>query len=281
MEINFDIGAYAAFKSTSSHFKQPLDTAFGPDYRHVYIITYVTKGKGYYKVDGKTYTVNKGDSFIVYPGKLIHYYPDPDDKWEYVWVDFNGKEVEELLSHTAFSINNPVVRKKSHHKIYKYFSLLSDLFEYSTEYTYTVKKLNRKALLYQLIAEYIKTYPAIFESDLAFKDRMSDYIYRKYSDPSFQVESIEKHFSMSHVTLYRYFKENFNSTPKKYINSLRISKASKLLHDKTLQIKDVAFSVGFKDPLYFSRVFKEETGYAPSEYNEKHVIPNLPFKVDN
>ena len=29
---------------------------------------------------------------------------------------------------------------------------------------------------------------------------------------------------------------------------------------------------------YFSRIFKEIKGYAPSEYYEKHVVPNLPFK---
>ena len=264
MEIDFDIGVY---------------TAYGPGYRHLYIITYVTKGKGYYEFNGQTYTINKGDSFIVYPGTLIHYYPDSEDKWEYIWVDFNGKKVEELLCHTAFSPDNPVVRKKGSNKIYKYFSLLSDLFEYQHDISYTSKKLKRKALFYLLFTEYINVYPATFEKNLALKDQMSDYINRKYSEHSFFVESIEKHFSMSHVTLYRYFKENFNTTPKKYINSLRISKASKMLHDTNVQIKDVAFSVGFKDPLYFSRVFKEETGFAPSEYYEKHVVHNLPFKI--
>ena len=52
-----------------------------------------------------------------------------------------------------------------------------------------------------------------------------------------------------------------------------------MLHDTNVQIKEVAFSVGFKDPLYFSRVFKEETGFAPSEYYEKHVVHDLPFKI--
>ena len=279
MPKSSDIGVYAAFRSTSEHFKQPLDTSFGPSYRHLHILTYIFKGKGYYEVGGKKYELEAGDSFIIFPGTLIHYYPDVNDKWEYMWVDFLGKEVDELLSQTTLSLENPVLRKKDNNKISEYFANLCDIFEHSHSISnYAVKKILRKAALYNLLAEYICVYPFAHETNEGLKEQITNYIYRKFPDPTFTVEVLEKHFSMSHVTLYRYFKENFNTTPKKYINTLRITRASKMLHDRTSLVKDVAISVGFKDPLYFSRAFKEETGYAPSEYFEKFVIPNLPFK---
>lgn len=279
MPKSCDIGVYASFTSTSKHFKQPLDTSFGPSYRHLHILTYIFKGKGYYEVGGKKYELEAGDSFIIYPGTLIHYYPDINDKWEYMWVDFLGKEVDELLSQTTLSLENPVLRKKDDNKISEYFANLCDVFEYSHSVSnYAVKKILRKAALYNLIAEYICVYPFAPETNEGLKEQITNYIYRKFSDPTFTVETIENHFLMSHVTLYRYFNENFNTTPKKYINSLRITKAAKMLHDRTALIKNVALSVGFKDPLYFSKVFKKETGYMPSEYLEKHVIPNLPYK---
>ncbi len=280
MDLNYDLGAHAAFKSTSPLFKQPLDAAYGPKFRHLYVLTYITGGKGYYEVNEKKYELGKGDSFLIYPGTKVHYHPDLNDKWEYMRVYFNGNEVKEFLEHTVFTQNSPVVYALNNpNNIYDLFNELCSYFEGQRNIPYIIKKLNRKAYLYRLLSEYIRIYPNTAQKELTFSDRIINYIYKKYPDPSFTVESLEKHFNLSHTSLYRYFKENFNTTPKHYINSLRISKAADLLYDTSLQIKDVSISVGFKDPLYFSKVFKKETGFAPSEYYEKYVVYALPFKV--
>jgi AraC-like DNA-binding protein len=73
------------------------------------------------------------------------------------------------------------------------------------------------------------------------------------------------------MSLYRYFKHSFNTTPKKYINSLRIEKARFLLQNKNQTVKDAAYRAGFTDPLYFSKVFKEKFGVSPSEYHNYYV----------
>ena len=39
-----------------------------------------------------------------------------------------------------------------------------------------------------------------------------------------------------------------------------------MLSDQSLAIKDVAYSVGFSDQMYFSKVFKKHTGKTPTEY---------------
>ena len=42
------------------------------------------------------------------PYTELFYYPDPEDPWEYTWVDFTGKEIGRLLSRTGFSFSWPV-----------------------------------------------------------------------------------------------------------------------------------------------------------------------------
>jgi AraC-like DNA-binding protein len=117
-----------------------------------------------------------------------------------------------------------------------------------------------------LLAEYARRYPTPSENEVVLKNRILNYISKKYSEPTFSVKDIEEKFSMSTAALYRYFNKNFGVTPKKYINDLRIVKATYLLHKEDMTVKDAAISVGFKDPLYFSKVFKEKTGINPSEY---------------
>jgi len=51
-----------------------------------------------------------------------------------------------------------------------------------------------------------------------------------------------------------------------YLAAYRIRRACDLLLTSDLSIKTVAYSVGYHDPLYFSRRFKEATSYTPSAY---------------
>ena len=62
------------------------------------------------------------------------------------------------------------------------------------------------------------------------------------------------------------FRRVMGRTPAAYITYLRINKARSLLLDLDLPIADVAAECGYADPLYFSRVFRRETGVSPSEY---------------
>jgi YesN/AraC family two-component response regulator len=54
----------------------------------------------------------------------------------------------------------------------------------------------------------------------------------------------------------------------KYINSLRIQAAIKLLNTSFISIQDIAAHVGIDDCNYFTKVFKKEVGLTPSEYRK-------------
>jgi two-component system response regulator YesN len=51
-----------------------------------------------------------------------------------------------------------------------------------------------------------------------------------------------------------------------WLSMLRVRKAKELLTDSSLTVKEVCFMVGYKDPNYFSRIFKKRIGITPSEY---------------
>ena len=62
------------------------------------------------------------------------------------------------------------------------------------------------------------------------------------------------------------FKRRMGCTPKDYFTRLRMRRARQLLENNLLNVKEVAFQLGYEDPLYFSRVFKSVTGVAPTDY---------------
>ena len=59
-----------------------------------------------------------------------------------------------------------------------------------------------------------------------------------------------------------------------YIVRRRISKAEIMLANSGLSVKDVAYSVGFSDQMYFSRVFKRIIGKTPSEFRKMLGLKN-------
>ena len=57
-------------------------------------------------------------------------------------------------------------------------------------------------------------------------------------------------------------------TPMQYIISVRIENAQRLLGTLDYNVTEVASIVGYDNPLYFSRLFKKQTGMAPTDYRK-------------
>ncbi|MDW7692534.1 two-component regulator propeller domain-containing protein [Flammeovirgaceae bacterium SG7u.132] len=70
---------------------------------------------------------------------------------------------------------------------------------------------------------------------------------------------------LSSSKLYRKITELTDMSPNEFIRTIRLKKSASLLKTKNYNVSEVANAVGFNDPLYFSRRFKKQFGYAPSK----------------
>lgn len=64
----------------------------------------------------------------------------------------------------------------------------------------------------------------------------------------------------------RLFRRHFGVTPKQCLLAFRMDKAERLLRSTDASVSEVAYLVGYTDPLYFSRLFHRRTGYTPRAY---------------
>lgn len=91
-------------------------------------------------------------------------------------------------------------------------------------------------------------------------------------DHQFSVVQLCREAGISHPQLHRKLKARTGLSAIQFIRAIRMKKATQLLQRADLQITDVAYSIGFSDPDYFSKVFRKEFGCTPTQYRVKFSI---------
>lgn len=97
------------------------------------------------------------------------------------------------------------------------------------------------------------------------------YIEKNMNNPKFSVEEISHHFSMSRGSFYSKITELTGEPPVEFIRSIKLDKATVLLEKTDLTIAEIAYSIGFSTPHYFTKSFKAKYNILPSEYRVKKV----------
>lgn len=106
-------------------------------------------------------------------------------------------------------------------------------------------------------------------SDRKFLADVDKYIKDMMGDPDTSVESMSAHLCMSRVQLYKRMVSLTGTTPSEYLRAKRIKRAEELIHSDELNISEIAYTVGFNNPRYFSKYFQEAYGLTPSQYKKK------------
>lgn len=102
-----------------------------------------------------------------------------------------------------------------------------------------------------------------------------DYIHENYSGGKIYSSSLASLCGISEVYLRKLFAEAYGLSPVDYINALKIERAKDLLREsaqkdkKEFRVGEIARLCGFTDVFYFTRLFKNTTGFTPSEYIKK------------
>lgn len=97
-----------------------------------------------------------------------------------------------------------------------------------------------------------------------------EYMEENIDDPNLSNGAIANTAGVSEIYFRKLFKGRFGLTPHSYMINIRINKAKNMLENGAVAMDEIASSCGFNNIYYFLRVFKQKTGYTPTEYKEKY-----------
>ncbi len=135
-----------------------------------------------------------------------------------------------------------------------------------------LRHFHNQARLGQLM-EVDRAVPAVAvvsEADKTFLENVLDLIEKHIGDSEYGQEQLAQDLLLSRSTLYRKIKAMTDLSPLDFIRNVKMRKACDMLSRHELSISEIAYSLGFSNPKYFTKCFKEEMGLTPSEYQRQN-----------
>lgn len=217
--------------------------SYGPALRSGYMIHYILDGKGIYRVNGKTYHLEKNQGFLIEPNALIYYEADIESPWQYTWIGFNGTKAQDYLNRTTLSSDNPIFS----------FPENSNLLDSMNSIVSSSKAAsNRNLIILSKIYEFLyllsENFPnhevIVTERPKTYIEEALLFIHQNYAD-SITIKDIATHICIDRSYLHRLFKKFTNKSPQEYLLSLRMEKAASLLTSSSFKISDISRSIGY------------------------------------
>lgn len=241
--------------------------SWGPAVRDHFLIHYILKGSGNFYVEGKTYELKANEGFLICPDIISSYVADKDEPWVYAWVGFKGIKAKSYLHLANLDSKNPVFKCSNGDFVKKCFEDMRK----STELNYG-KEFRLQGLLTVFLSELIEEQGKDIVINSNYREtylkKSLQFIETNYHR-KITISEIAENIGLNKNYFSTFFKDNMGISPQEYLVNFRINKACELMSNEELTISDISRSVGYDDPLGFSKIFKKVKGISPKRYRDK------------
>jgi len=247
-------------------------------------LIYIKKGSGIVSVDQHDFMTQPGDLIFICPGQLHAIRQWKQESMEYENIIFEPQLLGNPQTDPSFELYlAPILMRQAELPV-----RLSPKMEHYAEIAGCIDQIDEirrtfpqgyelfiKGKLCELFFflyhfEKISTHAAVSVSDqraLEKARRILKFIERHYSEPlSIQKMAEASGFSQSHFM--KFFKQTFGTSFTEYLNTYRLTMASRLLLASEDTVLTVAADTGFENLSYFNRMFKRRFGVTPREFRK-------------
>lgn len=122
------------------------------------------------------------------------------------------------------------------------------------------------------IAELVVEDVVVTDRDEEFMKNVMSWLGKNIENSDLTIDQLAAHLGLGRTTMYNKLKSLTGKSPVELLKEYRITKAKMLLRTGQFSVSEVAYKVGFSDPGYFSRCFREQFRMSPAEYLRTHNL---------
>ncbi len=229
-------------------------------------ILFCAEGSGTLEYDDKEVRINAGDYFFLPKNKPHAYYPDRE-LWDVRWVAFEGSICDEILD--RFGMTSPIVITPAYETT---MERIFDKMVTSQENDFLYCDYTCSGLVYDYLIEFQRI------MDSGADSARSRHLSMLLPDLRFMHDNFRSDISMTQLSeiigvtpqhFCRVFRKTMNVRPNEFLTQIRLDEAKRLLSERDVSVSDAAEKSGFRDPGYFSTVFRKHEGISPIQFKNK------------
>ncbi|MBE6777146.1 MAG: AraC family transcriptional regulator [Ruminococcaceae bacterium] len=247
---------------------------------------YMISGEGSMVIEGHKYDLNSGDCILFQSGTKYIWQINEQHELNYISINFdythnfysikkpfhpvhsNMFSPEDILENITFydcpALNNHIVLPASNSYESKFRRIVTEYYlggDFSDELLSSLLK----SLVISIVRELNGNDKNPLSNNFELTRKIMQYIQNNYAQ-EISYESIAKSFHLNPIYANRVFKKISGVSLYSFLINYRIDMAMELLRSTNIEVKEIAFMVGFSDLPHFIKTFKKHTGKTPSKY---------------
>lgn len=247
---------------------------FGPAIRENFVLHYIEKGEGIFCYKGETIHLKAGDLFLLKPNELTYYEASIGNPWSYYWLGISGSKALDYFRLSSL-YNKGYLKCSAYRNTFTLYQLVKEIIQKTEKLDASpASHLHLLGGVYELLYQLSalapeETIKPMHETEKLCLD-CRRIIETNYTSSNLTIQKIADRLAVNRSYLTSSFSEQYQMPPKEYLNQVRMNRAKFLLETSDEPIKVIAYSVGFSDPLYFSKAFKQYFKKSPTNLRKKY-----------
>lgn len=234
------------------------------------LLIYCLDGEGELEIEGQKQRVRPGDILLIPRGIQHAYKARPSNPWTIYWTHFHGHHAADFIQHIAVrktGQNQLIIPIGIHSRLASDFEALLE----ARESTYNINAYICAANQLRQILSHIALLKPLARhkqsGDGLDIERVHSLMQARIHE-QLDLDTLAETVNLSKYHFLKKYKEITATTPINHFIQLKIERACHLLDTTNNHVNEIAFSVGYEDAYYFSRIFKKLMGVSPSQYRK-------------
>lgn len=230
-----------------------------------YILIFCTEGCGWLQTDAGEWEINRNEAFLI-PQHTPHTYgADPNTPWSNYWVHFQGAQSEDYLRLIYPIEGSPIMHLPRREEV---IAGIEQLYQYMSGVHTQSALVAASGALSQLLALIQLRMQTANDRCRSAEENIDQAVrfMQQNLGQRLTLKALAQVADMSPSHFGSLFAKRYERAPIDYFNHLKIQKACELLTTTDRRISEIGEALGFQDPYYFSRLFKQIIGVSPRNY---------------